>query len=40
MDVEGYKWDVVSGLENSIDKFHMGIIVEWELNYKIFQVNR
>lgn len=33
IDVEGYEWEVISGFENTINKFHPGILVEWDLNY-------
>lgn len=36
IDVEGYEWNVISGLSSSIKKFHPKILIEWDLNYLKF----
>lgn len=33
IDVEGYEWKVISGLFESIKRFHPKILIEWDLNY-------
>lgn len=33
IDVEGFEWNVISGLNETIKRFHPAILIEWDLNY-------
>ncbi len=35
IDVEGYEWNVIDGLKNTIAKCHPKIIIEWDTNYQL-----
>lgn len=33
IDVEGFEWNVIDGLNETIKNFHPSILIEWDLNY-------
>lgn len=33
IDVEGFEWNVITGLSETIKKYHPSILIEWDTNY-------
>jgi FkbM family methyltransferase len=36
IDVEGFEWNVISGLKETIGRDHPRILIEWDLNYLLY----